>query len=65
MSHFFVSNLINLLIQMAPKFILYPADDEDVIKAINYAKATGVAIATRSGGHQYSGNKIIKYSLLI
>ncbi|KAG0215331.1 hypothetical protein BGX28_000071, partial [Mortierella sp. GBA30] len=38
-----------------PKYIIYPKHDDDVIKAIQYAKATKIAVAIRSGGHQYSG----------
>ncbi|KAF9370464.1 hypothetical protein CPB97_002716 [Podila verticillata] len=40
---------------IAPRYIIYPTGDEDVIKAINYATAKGIAIAVRTGGHQYSG----------
>lgn len=40
---------------MQPFAIIYPADESDIIKAIQYATENGLAIATRTGGHQYSG----------
>ncbi|KAF9944319.1 hypothetical protein BGZ70_004793 [Mortierella alpina] len=38
-----------------PKYIIYPRGDDEVIKAIQYAKANKLAVAIRTGGHQYSG----------
>ncbi|KAF9273039.1 hypothetical protein BGZ68_001882, partial [Mortierella alpina] len=38
-----------------PKYIIYPTGDDEVIKAIQYAKANKLAVAIRTGGHQYSG----------
>lgn len=38
-----------------PKYIIYPTGDDEVIKAIQYAKANKIAVAVRTGGHQYSG----------
>ena len=35
---------------------MYPAGDEDIKKAIAYAKQQKVAIAMRSGGHSYCGS---------
>src|SRR5690349_3344681 len=40
---------------MAPAAIIYPIGDADITKAVNYARENGLAIAVRSGGHQYSG----------
>ena len=39
---------------MYPDLIVRPGGDEDVIKAVNWARENGVAIAVKSGGHQYS-----------
>ncbi|KAG0331573.1 hypothetical protein BG000_010768 [Podila horticola] len=38
-----------------PDAILYAQNDADVIRATNYAKTHNIAIAVRTGGHQYSG----------
>ncbi|KAG0084379.1 hypothetical protein BGZ93_001267, partial [Podila epicladia] len=38
-----------------PEAILYAQDDADVIVAITYARTHNIAIAVRTGGHQYSG----------
>ena len=40
---------------MYPDLIVQPKDDEDVIRAVNWARENKVAIAIKSGGHQYSG----------
>ncbi|RIA82767.1 hypothetical protein C1645_787632 [Glomus cerebriforme] len=38
-----------------PAAIIKAANENDVIKAINYARDNGIAVAVRTGGHQYSG----------
>ncbi|RGB41028.1 hypothetical protein C1646_618830 [Rhizophagus diaphanus] len=38
-----------------PAAIIKAADDSDVIKAIKYARENKIAVAVRTGGHQYSG----------
>ncbi|KAF9319488.1 hypothetical protein BG003_009013 [Podila horticola] len=38
-----------------PAAIIYAANDDDVIKAIKYAKTNKIAVAVRTGGHQYCG----------
>ncbi|KAF5009323.1 hypothetical protein FDECE_4452 [Fusarium decemcellulare] len=40
---------------MNPALIVQPKRDEDIIQAIKWAKEHKVAIAVKSGGHQYSG----------
>lgn len=40
---------------MHPALIVQPASDEDVIAAVRYAKENKIAVAVKSGGHQYSG----------
>ncbi|CAG8668777.1 17641_t:CDS:2, partial [Racocetra fulgida] len=38
-----------------PAVIIKAADDSDVIKAIRYARDKKIAVAVRTGGHQFSG----------
>jgi hypothetical protein len=40
---------------MYPDLIVQPKRDEDVIQTVNWARENKVAIAIKSGGHQYSG----------
>lgn len=40
---------------VSPRIILYPTGDEDVQKAIGLCRDLGMAIAVRTGGHQYCG----------
>ncbi|GJD05404.1 FAD binding domain-containing protein [Colletotrichum higginsianum] len=40
---------------MNPDLIVRPKHDEDVIRAVNWARENKVAVAVKSGGHQYSG----------
>jgi hypothetical protein len=41
--------------ELDPALIVQPKDDEDIQVAIKWARENKVAIAVRSGGHQYSG----------
>ena len=40
---------------MNPALIVQPSNKNDIVLAIQYAKANKIAIAVRTGGHQYSG----------
>ncbi|KAK2022542.1 FAD binding domain-containing protein [Colletotrichum zoysiae] len=40
---------------MDPDLIVRPKNDNDVIKAVNFARDNNISIAVKSGGHQYSG----------
>lgn len=40
---------------MNPALIVQPKEDEDVVKAVQWARDNKVSVAVRSGGHQYSG----------
>lgn len=40
---------------MEPALIVYPKSKDDISKTIQYANSEKIAIATRTGGHQYSG----------
>lgn len=41
--------------QMEPALIIYPKNKDDISKAIRYARSKKIAVAIRTGGHQYSG----------
>jgi len=38
-----------------PAAVIYPASVDDIILAVDWARESGVGIAVRTGGHQYSG----------
>ncbi|KAM0714487.1 hypothetical protein Q7P37_010274 [Cladosporium fusiforme] len=40
---------------MNPALILQPRSDADIVAAVKYAKDNNIAVAIKSGGHQYSG----------
>ncbi|OLN83440.1 FAD-linked oxidoreductase-like protein 1 [Colletotrichum chlorophyti] len=40
---------------MDPELIVRPKNDDDVVKAVKYARKNNISIAVKSGGHQYSG----------
>lgn len=40
---------------MEPQLIVYANNKDDIAKVLKYAKAQKVAVAIRTGGHQYSG----------
>ncbi|KAG0251566.1 hypothetical protein BG011_007522 [Mortierella polycephala] len=39
-----------------PRSVIYPTDDSDVFKAIEYATDNKIGIAIRTGGHSYCGS---------
>jgi FAD binding domain len=41
--------------RMEPQLIIYPTNKNDIALAIQYAKSQKIAVAIRTGGHQYSG----------
>ena len=41
--------------QMQPACVIYPATEQDIVAIIRYARAAGISIAVRSGGHAYHG----------
>jgi len=40
---------------MAPRFIIKPKDEEDIIQVLRFAAENNYRVAVRTGGHQYSG----------
>ena len=41
--------------EVSPRIILYPTCEEDIQKAMGLCRELGMAIAVRTGGHQYCG----------
>jgi FAD/FMN-containing dehydrogenase len=41
---------------LAPSAIVYVEDDDDICAAVAYARAKRIAVAVRTGGHQYGGS---------
>ena len=41
--------------RMSPALLIQPSSKEDIAVALQYAKAQKIAVAIRTGGHQYSG----------
>lgn len=41
--------------RIEPQLIVYPANKDEIALTLKYAKAQKIAVAIRTGGHQYSG----------
>ena len=41
--------------RMSPALLIQPSNKEDIALTLKYAKAQKIAVAVRTGGHQYSG----------
>jgi FAD/FMN-containing dehydrogenase len=55
----------NGMVDRRPSLIARPTGTADVIAAVNYARAEGLAVAVRSGGHSIAGNGVGDDALLI
>src|SRR5688572_7987168 len=50
--------LWNAMIDRRPAAIVCPASDDDVVRAVNFAREHGLAIAAKGGGHNIAGNAL-------
>jgi hypothetical protein len=41
--------------RMEPQLIIYPANKDEIARTLKYAKSQKIAVAIRTGGHQYCG----------
>ena len=47
---------------MSPSVIIYPESLQEILNIVDYAKKQKIAVAVRTGGHQYSGkNNIFQF----
>jgi FAD/FMN-containing dehydrogenase len=55
----------NGMVDRRPALIAYCANRQDVIEAVNFARATGILTAVRSGGHNIAGASLCDGGLVI
>ena len=55
----------NALIQARPELIVRPVDDADVAAAVGFARARGLGVSVRGGGHSVAGHSVGHASLMI
>jgi FAD/FMN-containing dehydrogenase len=48
-----------------PAVIVRAANDEDVVRTVNFARENGVELAVRSGGHSFPGHSTIEGGILL
>jgi FAD/FMN-containing dehydrogenase len=58
-------SVFNGAIDKRPAFILRPAGSADVVDAVNYARANGLPVAVRCGGHSVAGKSATEGGVLI
>jgi len=55
----------NALIEARPELIVRPIDDADVAAAIGFARACGLGVSVRGGGHSVAGHSVGHASVMI
>jgi FAD/FMN-containing dehydrogenase len=55
----------NALIEARPELIVRPVDDTDVAAAVGFARARGLGVSVRGGGHSVAGHSVGHASLMI
>jgi FAD/FMN-containing dehydrogenase len=55
----------NGMIDKYPSLIAYCADEEDVVKSVNFARDNNLLTAVRSGGHNVAGNAVCNNGIVI
>jgi FAD/FMN-containing dehydrogenase/pimeloyl-ACP methyl ester carboxylesterase len=57
--------LWNAMIDKTPALVVQPAEAEDVVAAVDYARARGMAVSVRGGGHNIAGTALADGGLTI
>lgn len=60
-----VRNVFNAHIDRRPAVIARPLNTNDVVESVRFARATGLPVAVRGGGHSVAGHSVIENGLLI
>ena len=55
----------NAMIDRRPAAIVCPASDDDVVRAVNFAREHNLAIAAKGGGHNIAGNALLEGGLVL
>lgn len=58
-------SLWNGMINKYPSLIIRVKDEQDVIKAVNFARIHGILLAVKSGGHNIAGKALVDGGLVI
>lgn len=60
-----VRKVFNAHIDRRPAVIARPLNTNDVVESVRFARATGLPVAVRGGGHSVAGHSVIENGLLI
>jgi FAD/FMN-containing dehydrogenase len=55
----------NGMVDKYPSAVVYCVDNDDVIKAVNFARNNNLLVAVRSGGHNVAGNSVCDDGIVI
>ncbi len=59
------TRLWNGMIEKRPALVVQPAGTEDVVRALRFARASGIALSVRGGGHNIAGTALVDGGLTL